>query len=128
MGSRHGTDWQITANYWRNWVADQAGGGNGIHPSVWLFASGASTGHAPLAAVRGSQWALSPLARVLICCSSCPSIVTVPDRLPQPQISQMTTLSTSRSPHLHPLQDPVYPALFADQASDSPPHTISRQL
>ncbi|GCB20408.1 hypothetical protein AAWM_03293 [Aspergillus awamori] len=128
MGSRHGTDWQITANDWRNRVADQAGGGNGIHPSVWLFASGASTGHAPLAAVRGSQWALSPLARVLICCSSCPFIVTVPDRLPQPQISQMMTLSTSRSPHLHPLQDPVYPALFADQASDSPTHTISRQL
>lgn len=49
-------------------------------------------------------------------CSSCPFIVTVPDRLPQPQ---MTTLSTSRSPHLHPLQDPVYPTLFADQGSDS---------
>ncbi|OJJ77775.1 hypothetical protein ASPBRDRAFT_114929, partial [Aspergillus brasiliensis CBS 101740] len=117
-GSRHGTDWQITAGHWRRREADQAGGGNSIHPSVWLFASGASTGHAPLAAVRGSQWALSPLARVLICCSSCPFIATVPDRLPQPR---MTTLFTSRSPHLPSLQDPVYPALLADQGSESGP-------
>ncbi|PYH67677.1 uncharacterized protein BO88DRAFT_311801, partial [Aspergillus vadensis CBS 113365] len=114
--SRHGTEWQITADYWRNKVADQAGGGNGIHHSVWLFPSAASTGHAPLAAVRGSQWALSTLGQGLHLLSSCPFIVTVPDRLSQPQ---MTTLSTSRSPHLHPLQDPVYPTLFADQGSDS---------
>lgn len=101
-------------------MADQAGGGNAIHPSVWLCPAAASTGHAsPRRCPRLSMGPVNPWpgsSSAVPTYSSCPFIVTVPDRLPQPQI---TTLSTSRSPHLHPLQDPVYPTLFADQGSDS---------